>query len=135
MDPRLIGYWSDQEIYPGSPEYTDLGFRADGSGWMYWASWSTEFVVHRFGWRVPAPGVLVVRRRLTIGGTWSVDGPGVTHRPESREEADTVVELGWAVQPGPELILDRPLDDLLGGTRFRSVDEGGTDPTTAGPLP
>ncbi|WP_410607740.1 hypothetical protein [Amycolatopsis sp. lyj-109] len=48
MTAQLIGYWSGQEIHPSSPEYTDLGFRADGSGWKYWSSWSTEFIVERF---------------------------------------------------------------------------------------
>jgi hypothetical protein len=133
VSAHLIGYWSDQEVYPGSPEYTDLGFRADGSGWMYWASWSTKFVVHRFGWHLPAPGVLVARLHLTVGGEWSVEGRDVTHLVEDREEVDTVVELGWTIGPGPELTLDRPLDDLLGGLRFRPAEGSGTDPTLTGP--
>ncbi|WP_086844793.1 hypothetical protein [Amycolatopsis kentuckyensis] len=131
MDTPLIGYWSEREVYPSSPEYTELGFRADGSGWLYWSSWSTEFVVERFGWHLPAPGVLAARLHLTVGGEWSVDDGDVTHLVEYREETDTVVELGWAIGPGPELTLDHPLSLGLGGTRFRPVEEGGTDPTLA----
>ncbi|MET8998934.1 hypothetical protein [Amycolatopsis sp. Hca4] len=129
MSAPLTGYWSDQEVYPGSPEYTELGFRADGSGWLYWASWSKEFVVRRFTWQVPAPGLLTARLHLTLGGQWSVAEGDVTHRVEDREEADDVVELGWAIGPDAELTLDRPLDEVFGGTRFRPVADGGTDPT------
>ena len=131
MSTPLIGYWSEQEIYPGSPEYSDLGFRADGSGWMYWASWSTEFLVHRFRWHLPAPGVLAARLHLTVGGEWSRDGGDVTHLVEYRNEVDTAVELGWAIEPSSELTLDRPLA-ILCGTRFLPVADGGTDPTLAG---
>ncbi|MDS0135138.1 MULTISPECIES: hypothetical protein [unclassified Amycolatopsis] len=128
MDNPLLGYWSEQEVYPNDPEYSDLGFRPDGSGWMYWASWSTEFLVHRFRWHVPAPGRLTARLHLTVGGEWSVADGHVTHQVEYREEADAVVELGWAIEPDSELTLDRPLADLC-GTRFRPVAAGGTDPT------
>ncbi|MFT7873406.1 MULTISPECIES: hypothetical protein [Amycolatopsis] len=131
MSTPLVGYWSEQEVYPGSPEYADLGFRADGSGWMYWASWSKEFLVHRFRWHVPAPGVLAVRLHLTVGGEWSVDEGHVTHHVEYREDADSVVEVGWVIEPSSELILDRPPASLC-GTRFRPVADGGTDPTDAG---
>ncbi|MBE8523681.1 hypothetical protein ILP97_40395 [Amycolatopsis sp. H6(2020)] len=130
METPLIGYWSEQEVYPGSPEYSDLGFRADGTGWMYWASWSTEFFVQRFRWHLPAPGVLAARLHLTVGGEWGLDGPDVTHKVEYQREEDTFVEVGWAIEPTTELVLDRPLD-LPGGTRFRPVEEGGTDPTLA----
>ncbi len=131
MDNPLLGYWSEQELYPGSPEYSDLGIRADGTGWVYWASWSTEFLVHRFRWHVPAPGVLAARLHLTVGGRWSVDEGDVTHLVEYREETDTALALGWAIEPGPELTLDRPLGALC-GTRFRPGAEDGTDPTSAG---
>ncbi|MEU0534394.1 hypothetical protein [Amycolatopsis tolypomycina] len=131
MHTKLIGYWSEQEVYPSDPEYSDLGFRADGTGWMYWASWSKEFLVRRFRWHVPAPGVLAAHLHLTVGGEWSVADGDVTHLVEYREEADTAIELGWAIGPGSELTLDRPLGDLC-GTRFLPVAEGGTDPTLAG---
>jgi len=69
VDTPLIGYWSGRAVHPSDPEYSDLGFRADGSGWSYWSSWSTEFVVQRFRRHVPAPGVLAARLHLTVGGT------------------------------------------------------------------
>ncbi len=129
MDAHLIGYWSESALDPGAPEYTELGFRADGTGWQYWTSWSTAFAVHRFHWHTPGPGRLTTRLRMAIDGTWSLDGPDVAHRVERREHVDTVVELGWELGPGRQLTLDRPLVDVLGGTKFLPVDGGGTDPT------
>ncbi|MGW4524169.1 hypothetical protein [Amycolatopsis sp. NPDC004378] len=126
MDARLVGYWSETEVHPGSPEYTELGFRADGSGWLYWSSWSTEFAVLRFGWHTPEPGLLTVRLRMELDGSWSADG---AHRVERWAAVDTLVERAWALET--ELTLDRPLDDALGGTRFRPVAGGGIDPTLA----
>lgn len=128
MDARLVGYWSEAELYPGSPEYTELGFRADGSGWLYWSSWSTAFAVHRFAWRAPEPGRLTVRLRMEVDGNWSADG---THRVERRHHVDTLLELAWELGTDRKLTLDRPLDEALGGTRFRPVEAGGTDPTLA----
>jgi len=128
MDARLVGYWSESEVYPGSPEYTELGFRADGSGWLYWSSWSTEFAVHRFAWHAPEPGRLTARLRMEIDGNWSADG---THRVERRQNVDTLVELAWELGTDRKLTLDRPLDEALGGTQFLPVEAGGTDPTLA----
>ncbi|WP_326946253.1 hypothetical protein OHS58_42545 [Amycolatopsis sp. NBC_00348] len=129
MDAHLVGYWSESALDPGSPEYTELGFRADGTGWQYWTSWSTAFAVHRFHWHTPGPGRLTTRLRMALDGTWSLDGPDVAHRIERREHVDTVVELGWELGPGRQLTLDQPLVDVLGGTKFLPVDGGGTDPT------
>lgn len=131
VNARLVGYWSESELYPGSPEYTELGFRADGTGWQYWSSWSTEFAVHRFDWAEPEPGRLALRLRMELDGTWSLDGAEVAHRVERRQHVDELIELTWALEPGPELTLGRPLDEFLGGTRFRPVEGGGADPTLA----
>jgi hypothetical protein len=128
VNARLVGYWSESELYPGSTEYTELGFRADGTGWQYWSSWSTEFVVHRFAWHTPEPGRLAVHLRMELDGTWAADN---THRVERREHIDTRLDLAWTLEPDHRLTLDRPLDDMLGGTRFGPVEGGGTDPPLA----
>jgi hypothetical protein len=133
MDARLTGYWSESELDPGSPEYTELGFRADGTGWLYWSSWSMAFVVLRFDWDTPGPGRLSVHLRVEIDGKWSVDGTAVAHRVEGREEVDTRLELAWELGPGSKLTLDRPLEDMLGGTEFLPVEGGGADPTLTDP--
>jgi len=31
LDPRLVGYWSDQYLYQGAMEAADIAFSADGS--------------------------------------------------------------------------------------------------------
>ncbi|MCR6486413.1 hypothetical protein M8542_26655 [Amycolatopsis sp. OK19-0408] len=127
MSARLAGYWSECELYPGSTEYTELGFRADGTGWQYWSSWSKEFVVLRFDWHTPEPGRLAVRVRAEIDGKWA---PGGSHRVEGDERVDTLIELAWTLEDR-KLTLDRPLDDALGGTEFLAVEAGGFDPTLA----
>jgi hypothetical protein len=134
-DERLIGYWSEAELNPSSPELTELGFRGDGSGWLYWSSWSTAFVVYRFNWRMPAPGRITTRLRLAVDGAWSLAGDETRHRIERWQNIDTTVTLACEIEPGPKLTLDRPLDDALGGTEFLAVPAGGTDPTLATPPP
>src|SRR3569833_3497088 len=135
MDSRLVGYWSEAEVYPGSTEYTELGFRADGSGWQYWSSWSTTFCVHRCSWHVPAPGRLTARLRMELDGSWSLAGSDVSHRVEHWDHVDTLVELAWDLGPDRELTLDRPLDAALGGTRFLPVEGGAAAPTLSSVQP
>ncbi|UOX86320.1 hypothetical protein MUY14_31810 [Amycolatopsis sp. FBCC-B4732] len=130
MDARLIGYWSESEVHPGSTEYTELGFRADGTGWQYWSSWSTEFVVHRFTWD-GAASRLALRLGMVLDGTWSLDGERTRHRVERREHVDTRLTLGCSLTDEPKLELDRPIDEMLGGTQFLFVPGGGADPTLA----
>ncbi|MEA5365843.1 hypothetical protein VA596_40400 [Amycolatopsis sp., V23-08] len=133
MEARLVGYWSESPLDPGSPEYTELGFRADGTGWQYWTSWSSAFAVHRFDWHSPGPGRLTARLRMAIDGAWSLHGSDVRHRVERREHVDTLVELAWELGPDRQLTLDRALVDVLGGTQFLPVAAGGDDPTLTGP--
>ncbi|WP_370970700.1 hypothetical protein [Amycolatopsis sp. cg9] len=130
MDARLIGYWSESEVHPGSTEYTELGFRADGTGWQYWSSWSTEFVVHRFTWDGAADR-LAIRLGMVLDGTWSLDGERTRHRVERREHVETRLTLRCSLTGEPRLELDRPIDEMLGGTEFLFVPGGGTDPTLA----
>lgn len=130
MDARLLGYWSESEVHPGSTEYTELGFRPDGTGWQYWSSWSTTFVVHRFTWEGTASRLLV-RLDMILDGTWSLAGERTHHRIERREHLDTELTLSCTLASGPRLRLARPLDEMLGGTEFLAVPGGGTDPTLA----
>jgi hypothetical protein len=59
----------------------------------------------------------------------------VSHRVERWDHVDTLVELAWDLGPDQKLTLDRPLDEALGGTQFRPVEGGGTDPTPASVTP
>jgi hypothetical protein len=32
LDERLVGYWSDEDLYQGAMEAADIAFRPDGTG-------------------------------------------------------------------------------------------------------
>jgi hypothetical protein len=38
LDRRLVGYWSDKDMYMAGMEAADIAFRADGAGWTYWSN-------------------------------------------------------------------------------------------------
>ncbi|WP_244162323.1 hypothetical protein [Amycolatopsis regifaucium] len=123
----------------------DLAFRRDGSGWLYWASWSTEFAVSRFTWATPTPGVLALKFHRTLGGTWSNDDGVIRHHVESDEKEDSVVETGYAIASGEApygtpvtlLSLAHPLTEYLAGSRFAWVEkpESLSDPAAGAPRP
>ncbi|WP_340684505.1 hypothetical protein LCL61_39795 [Amycolatopsis coloradensis] len=123
-DERLAGLWSDEILHPGSVESVDLVFRRDGSGWLYWSSWSTEFAVSRFTWATA--GELVLKFHRTLEGTWSIDNGVTRHDVESNEKEESVIEVGYEIAPGEDpfgtpvtlLSLDRPLTEHLAGSRF-----------------
>jgi hypothetical protein len=123
VEPKLPGFWA--EVDAGSPENTYLGFTADGTGWLQWESWSGAFAAERFEWHTPEPGLLVVRWRLEISGTWHNDRPDVV---ESRKELDATAKLAWEIDGQGRLKLDRPMDEVYGGTLFEFIEGGGEDP-------
>ncbi len=145
MDERLIGLWSDRALYPSDVESAELAFRADGSGWLYWSSWSSAFTVSRYTWKVPRQGSLAMTFHHTLDGTWSIDDGITRHDVEAEEPDETLVEIGYGIVPGEDplgypvtlLSLDRPLDDHLAGSRFAWVQapETFSDPAADGPRP
>ncbi|OLZ56970.1 hypothetical protein [Amycolatopsis keratiniphila] len=142
-DERLVGLWSDEIVHPGSVESVDLAFLDNGSGWLYWSSWSSEFAVSRFTWATPDELVLNFHRAL--GGTWSIEDGVTCHEVESDEKEESVIRLGYEIAPGEDpfgnpvtlLSLDRPLDDHLAGSRFARVEktESLSDPSVDAPRP
>ncbi|MER6666479.1 hypothetical protein ABT256_18200 [Amycolatopsis japonica] len=142
-DERLTGLWSDEIVYPGSVESVDLAFRDDGSGWLHWSSWSTEFAVSRFIWSTP--GELVLKFHRTLGGTWSIEDGVTRHEVESDEKEESVIRLGYEIAHGEDpfgnpvtlLSLDRALDEHLAGSRFAWVEkpESLSDPSADAPRP
>jgi hypothetical protein len=54
LDPRLVGYWSDEALYQGAMEAADIAFRPDGTGWTYWSRDGGTFYVDRFSWHARA---------------------------------------------------------------------------------
>ena len=142
-DERLTGLWSDEILHPGSTESVDLAFRRDGSGWLYWASWSTEFAVSRFTWATPDELVLTFHR--AVSGTWSVDDGVTRHDVESDEKEESVIKLGYEIAPGEDpfgtpvtlLSLGRPLIEYLAGSQFAWAEkpESLSDPSAGAPRP
>ncbi|WP_123747621.1 hypothetical protein [Saccharothrix texasensis] len=131
-DENLVGHWSDRDLYPHDPEYSEVVFRADGTGWTYWCSWSTEFTVERFRWRVTAPGVLEVEPAVRLSGTWSVVDGGTRHAVEDREPLGTTSFRTYRITDDPLVLeLDRPIDTALGGTRFALLSREAVDPAPA----
>ncbi|RSN57304.1 hypothetical protein DMH01_28080 [Amycolatopsis sp. WAC 04182] len=140
---RLPGLWSDEIMHPGSVESVDLVFRRDGSGWLYWASWSTEFAVSRFTWS--SQGELVLKFHRTLEGTWSIDNGVTRHDVESEKKEESVIEVGYEIAPREDpygtpvtlLSLARPLTEHLAGSRFAWVEkpESLSDPSADAPRP
>ncbi|PSL52115.1 hypothetical protein B0I31_11567 [Saccharothrix carnea] len=131
-DEYLVGHWSDRELYPHDPEYSELAFQADGTGWTYWCSWSTAFTVERFRWRETAAGVLEVRLVVLLSGTWSVVDGRTRHEVEDRQPLATTSSPTYRItDEPPTLELDRPLDTDLGGTRFTLLSREAVDPVPA----
>ncbi|MFI6026688.1 hypothetical protein [Amycolatopsis magusensis] len=121
-DENLVGHWSEREVYPHDPEYSDLVFRADGTGWTYWCSWGQEFSVERFRWRESAGGILEVKREWALSGTWSLLDGVARHEVEDRDPLATSLTAAYRITGDPPTLeLDRPLDANLGGTRFLLV--------------
>ncbi|HEX6352803.1 hypothetical protein [Actinophytocola sp.] len=129
LDGNPVGHWSDGDLHPHDPEYSDLVLRGDGTGWTYWCSWSTEFSVVRFRWWETAPGVLEVRQVLLLSGTWSLVDGETRHEVTDREPLRTGSTHTYRITGDPlTLELDRPVDVDLGGSRFVLLTREAVDP-------
>jgi hypothetical protein len=124
-----VGHWSDQDLYPHDPEHSDVVFRADGTGWTYWCSWSAEFTVGRFRWRETAPGLLEVRLVTLLSGTWRLVGGETAHEVADREPVDTLLTPAYRITGNPPVLeLDQRIDVELGATRFTLLAREPVDP-------
>lgn len=145
LDHRLLGLWSERPLFPHDVESAELTFRANGTGWLYWSSWSTSFTVSRYTWALTRPGHLALKFHRTLDGTWSIDDGVTRHEVESEEPDDTNVEIGYRIGPGEGqygerftvLSFDHPLHGYLAGSRFGWVDEpkSFSDPSADAPRP
>ncbi len=86
LDPRLVGYWSDQDLYQGAMEAADIAFRADGTGWTYWSRDGGTFYVLSFSWHT-AHGQFTLHLHEELSGMVVREGPGFRHRVDSQEAA------------------------------------------------
>jgi hypothetical protein len=145
LDARLVGLWSDADLYQGSMEEAVVVFRPDGSGWTYWARDGGVFSVHRFGWRTAATSRLHLRFRQRRSGTWTVRGHEVRHQVDRQHAHDSELALAYTINAGQDLFgnpatlleLDQPLIVGTVGDRF-ALKHNNThieDPTISGALP
>lgn len=131
IDKELIGHWSERDLDPHSVELGEVAFRPDGTGWLYWSSWSKSFSLHRFTWRAAGSGRVDVHLLRYFAGIWHPDD---THEVESEELAERTLELKYTIKPadgdiGPVLEFDQRLDEWTIGNRFALTDSPLDDPT------
>ncbi|MFB9903720.1 hypothetical protein [Allokutzneria oryzae] len=114
----VLGYWSDGVLDPHAVENAELSLREDGTGWLYWVSWSGSFLVHRFTW-TSTENSLNLRFGVCLSGTWSLDDEKNTvHEVEERESDPRDVTLGYTVDTDGTLTFSEPVLLGLAGTRF-----------------
>ncbi len=104
LDARLVGYWSDEPLYLGAMEATDIAFRADGTGWTYWSN-AGGFEIVRFGWQATGPS-LVLHMREYVGGSWHLDGGTVIHQQREQSARDEQVPVGYEITAGRNVFGD-----------------------------
>lgn len=125
-DERLVGYWSDKDLYLGGMEATDIAFRADGTGWTNWSNAAGAFEIVRFRWQAASDAALVLHLREPVSGTWNLDGGTVTHQQRDREPLNEQLSLSYEIAEGqnavsnPATVLrfDRHVIDGIGSNQF-----------------
>ncbi|MCL9758780.1 hypothetical protein [Frankia sp. AiPa1] len=134
--------WTEQPLHRSAPEEAVLGLDSDGTGWMYWASWSKQFEAQMFTWSVRDSGVLAVRVHTELSGTWSLDdrrGRGHDLTAVQRVDVESTWEFRISAgnrisggsrhpdEPVAVLRLDRPFAAGLTGDSFARVIEPAFD--------
>jgi hypothetical protein len=144
LDERLVGYWSDEDLYQGDMEAADIVFRRDGTGWTYWSKIGGPFVVYRFTWHIAADGRLSLALNQQLAGTWNLQGETIHHRVTSTAASDRMVLLIYEIRAGQDVLgrpatllnVDHPIRLGTVGDRFalkRELLEDEQDPTTRNP--
>lgn len=140
LDDRLMGYWSDDDIYQGAMEAADIAFRGDRTGWTYWSQIGGAFAVQRFGWQATR-GQLTLDLREKLSGTWTLARDSVQHRVDHRASWDRQITMTYRITAGRNvygdlatvLELDQPINIGTIGDRFafkRELAPEDQDPTT-----
>jgi hypothetical protein len=144
LDPRLVGYWSDEALYQGAMEAADIAFRPDGIGWTYWSRDGGTFSVDRFTWHTAAGHRLTLDLHEHLFGTWDLAGHTTRHHVDSRSPRDKQLILAYQITEGQDsfrrpatlLEFDQPISLGTIGDRFafkRELAEDEQDPTTRRP--
>lgn len=141
---RLVGYWSDEDLYQGSMEAADIAFRPGGTGWAYWSRDGGTFFVLRFRWDTASDGDLTLDVRQELSGTWELEGRTTQHRVTSQAACDQQIVLAYQIAAGQDafkrpatlLKLDKPIRLGTIGDWFalkRELTEHEQDPATSSP--
>jgi hypothetical protein len=107
LDARLVGYWSDENLYQGVMEVADIAFRPDGNGWAYWSRDGGGFFILRFSWDTAEDGQLAVDLREQLSGSWDLSGRTIRHRVTSQVACDAKIALRYEVRAGQD-VFGRP---------------------------
>lgn len=144
LDSRLVGYWSDADLYQGSMEAADIAFRPDGIGWAHWSRDGGGFFVLRFSWHTGGGQRLTLRLRQKLSGTWDLDGSSVRHHVTSQDALDEHFAATYQTSPGRNLYgepatllrLDKALRPGTIGDKFalrRPLSDDERDPVSDEP--
>ena len=144
LDPRLVGYWSDQALYQGAMEAADIAFRPDGTGWTYWSRDGGTFYVDRFRWHTTADHHLILDLHEELFGAWDLAGHTTRHHVHSQAPSGKQLVLAYQITAGHDslkrpvtlLKLDQPISVGTVGDRFafkRQLAQTEHDPTTRSP--
>jgi len=106
LDTRLVGYWSDKNLYLGAMEAASVAFRPDGYGWVYWSN-AGGFFIARFSWHVAESHQLTLDMYEELSGTWRYEGHTLRHRVASQDACDTKTVLTYEIRQGQD-VLGRP---------------------------
>jgi hypothetical protein len=123
---RLAGYWTDKILYPGDMEASDVAFRPDGVGWVYWYNAAGAFTVLRFAWRDTEGKRLTLDLKGEASGSWRMDGSTVSHHVDRQTVSFERLAMTYEVVAGqdaagsPVTILDFDRHVIVGvtGSRF-----------------
>jgi hypothetical protein len=144
LDERLVGLWSDEDLYQGDMEAADIAVRSDGTGWTYWSRDGGSYYVLRFGWHTDANLDLTLDLHENLSGIWDLSGHMTEHRVASRTPHDKQIVLAYKItqaqnilrKPATLLQLDRQISMGTIGDRFaykRELAATEYDPTTRSP--
>lgn len=117
MDRRLVGYWSDKNLYLGGMKAADIAFRPDGNGWALGENAGGGFFILRFRWHTAKGRQLVLELREQLDGIWHREGRTYRHRVTWQAACDTKIVLTYKIRRGRD-VLGRPATLLEAGQRI-----------------
>jgi hypothetical protein len=123
MDSRLVGYWSDKNLYQGGMKAADIAFRPDGKGWAEGSNAAYGFVILRFTWHAAERRQLTLHLCEELSGTWHWEGRTLRYRVTSRHACDTKIVLAYKIRRGRDA-LGRPATLLEAGQRISPGEIG-----------